>query len=163
MRNPVAVAEPARGIKVRIELFISFSFSKQLQILRHFLNNLVVCFWFLGEMSEHHRLGEGMRWIIVGRLEAGQFQAKVSRELNITRSVITHLWSQFKTSGTVCKRQAQDCPRATPANEDRYLFLSAASEDGYSQSVAYGFRGCYRTSISSNTVFRRLHERELYA
>ncbi|GIY66256.1 hypothetical protein CDAR_549521 [Caerostris darwini] len=46
-----------------------------------------------GEMSEHHRLDEGMRWRIVGRLEAGRSQAQVARELDITPSVISNLWS----------------------------------------------------------------------
>ncbi|GIY91676.1 methyl farnesoate epoxidase [Caerostris extrusa] len=61
LRILVGVAKPAGDIKVRIELFISFHCSTQLQILVRFLNNLVVSCWFLGEMSEHHRLGEGMR------------------------------------------------------------------------------------------------------
>ncbi|GIY15590.1 hypothetical protein CEXT_602821 [Caerostris extrusa] len=61
LRILVGVAKPAGDIKVRIELFISFHSSIQLQILVHFLNNLVVSCWFLGEMSEHHRLDEGMR------------------------------------------------------------------------------------------------------
>ena len=47
--------------------------------------------WFLGEMREHHHLDEGMRWRIVGRLEAGQSHAQVARELNITPSVISNL------------------------------------------------------------------------
>ena len=48
-----------------------------------------------------------MRWRIVGRLEAGQSQAQVAREMDITPSVISNLWSQLKTSGTVCKRPGQ--------------------------------------------------------
>ena len=67
----------------------------------HFWNNLVVSCWFLDEMSEHHHLDESMRRRIVGRLDAGQSQAQVARELDITPSAISNLWSQFKTSGTV--------------------------------------------------------------
>ena len=93
LRILVGVAKPAEGIKVHNELFISFPSSTQLQILVHFLNKLVVSCWFLGEMSEHHRLDEGMRWRIVGRLVAGQSQAQFARELNITPSVIFNLWS----------------------------------------------------------------------
>ena len=74
-------------------------------------------------MSEHHPLDEGMRWRIVGRLEVGQSQALVARELDLIPSVISNLFSQFKTSGTECRRPRQGCPRATTANEDRYLFL----------------------------------------
>ena len=42
LRILVGVTKPAGGIKVCIELFISFQ-SSQLQILVHFLNNLVEC------------------------------------------------------------------------------------------------------------------------
>ncbi len=42
-------------------------------------------------MSEHHRLEEGMRWRIVGRLEAGQSQVQVARELSVTPSVVSNL------------------------------------------------------------------------
>ena len=93
LRILVGVAKPAGGIKVRIKLFISFRSLTQLQILVNFLNNLVVSCLFLGEMSEHPRLDEGMRWRIADRLEAGQSQAQVARKLNITPSVIPILWS----------------------------------------------------------------------
>ena len=111
-------AKPAGGTKVRIELFISFPSSTQLQILVHFLNNLVVSCWFLGEMNEPHRLDEGIRWRIVGRFETGQSQAQDARELDIIPSLIFNLWSQFKISGTVCRRVGKGRLRATTANED---------------------------------------------
>ena len=44
--------------------------------------------------------------------------------MDIAPSVISSLWSQFKTSGIVRRRPGQGCPRATTANKDRYLFLS---------------------------------------
>ena len=76
-------------------------------------------------MNEHHRLDEGMRKRIVSRLEAGQSQDQVARELDITSSVISNKCNQFKTSGTVCRQLRQGRPRALTVNEDRYLFLSA--------------------------------------
>ncbi len=42
-------------------------------------------------MSEHRRLEEGMRWKIVGGIEAGQSQAQVARELKVTPSVVSNL------------------------------------------------------------------------
>ena len=63
----VGIAKPAGCVKARIKLFILFPYSTHLLV-----NNLVVSCWFLGEMSEHHRLDEGMRWRIVSRFEAGQ-------------------------------------------------------------------------------------------
>ena len=117
LRILVGIVKSAGSIKVRIELFISFSSSTLLKILVHFLNNLIVSCWFLGEMSEHHHFDEDMRWRIVGRLEAGQSQAQVAKELDITPSVISNLWSYFKTSGKVCRRPGQGRPRTTTANE----------------------------------------------
>ncbi|GIX66664.1 hypothetical protein CEXT_639781 [Caerostris extrusa] len=73
LRILVGVAKPAGGIKVRIELFISFHSSTQLQILVHFLNNLVVSCWFLGEMSEHHRLDEGMSALMLSTYQSNTF------------------------------------------------------------------------------------------
>ncbi|KFM71243.1 hypothetical protein X975_24107, partial [Stegodyphus mimosarum] len=55
-------------------------------------------------MSTHHHLDEGMRWRIVGKLEAGQYQAQVARELDVTLSVISNLWDQFQNSGSVSRR-----------------------------------------------------------
>ncbi|XP_071041819.1 uncharacterized protein [Parasteatoda tepidariorum] len=115
-------------------------------------------------MSEHHRLDEGMRWRIVDRLEEGQSQAQIARELDITPNVISNLWSQFKTSRTVCRRPGQGHPRATTANEDRYLFLSAKRQrTATATQLSRGLAAAIGTSISSKTVSRRLHERGLYA
>ncbi len=75
-------------------------------------------------MSEHHRLEKDMRWRIVGRLETGQSQAQVARELSVTPSVVSNLLSQFQNSGTVSRRPGQGRPRATTPNEDHYLALT---------------------------------------
>ncbi|GBM21753.1 hypothetical protein AVEN_118280-1 [Araneus ventricosus] len=40
-------------------------------------------------MSNHQRLDDGMRWRIVGRLEAGQSQVQICREFNLTPSVVS--------------------------------------------------------------------------
>ena len=86
------------------------------------MNNLVFSCYFLGEMSEHSRLDESMRWRIMGRLEAGQSEAQVARELEITPRVISNLCSQFKTSGTVCKQPRQGRSNKYDANEGPYFF-----------------------------------------
>ncbi|GFX70190.1 transposable element Tcb2 transposase [Trichonephila clavipes] len=45
-------------------------------------------------MSNHHSLAHGMRWRIVGRLEAGLCQVRIYRELNLTPSVMRDLRKQ---------------------------------------------------------------------
>lgn len=76
-------------------------------------------------MSEHHRLDDGLRWRTVGRIEAGQSQAQVARELGVTPSIVSTLWSQFQNSGTGSRRPGQGRPRATTPRENQYLLLTA--------------------------------------
>ncbi|GFV52109.1 hypothetical protein TNCV_1093261 [Trichonephila clavipes] len=45
-------------------------------------------------------LDDSLRWRAVGRLEAGQSQAKEARWLQ----VVSRLWNQFQTSGTVTRK-----------------------------------------------------------
>ena len=100
----------------------------------------------------------------MSRFEAGQSQTQVARELDLTPSAISNLWSQFKTSWTVCRRPGQDHPRATMTNEDRYLFLSAKCQRvATATHLSRDLTAATGTSISSKTVSRRLHERGLYA
>ena len=96
--------------------------------------------------------------------EAGQSQTQVARELDITPSVISNLGSQFKTSGTVCKQPEQGRPSATTANEDPYLLLSTKRQrSSTATQLSRDLADATRTPISSKTVSRRLHERELCA
>lgn len=115
-------------------------------------------------MSSHHRLDDSMRWRAVGRLEAGQSQAEVARWLQVAPKVVSRLWNQFPTSGTVTRKPGQGRPRATTPAQDRYLALSArrhrqttATELSRDLAAASGKR------ISRQTVYRRLAERALYA
>ena len=115
-------------------------------------------------MSAHHRVDEGMRWRIAGRLEAGQSQAQVAKELDVTPSVISNLWKQFKNSGTVARKPGQGRPRAKTANDDRYLVLSAKHQRmSTATQLSRDLAAATGTSVSRKTVARRLHERGLYA
>ncbi|GBN43219.1 Transposable element Tcb2 transposase [Araneus ventricosus] len=76
-------------------------------------------------MSNYQRLDHGMRWRIVGRLEAGQSQVQICREFNLTPSVVCNLWKQFQDTGSIERKPGQGHPRATTATEDRYLSIIA--------------------------------------
>ncbi|GBL95208.1 hypothetical protein AVEN_253535-1 [Araneus ventricosus] len=76
-------------------------------------------------MSNHQRLDDGMRWRIVGRLEAGQSQVRICREFNLTPSITCNLWKQFQDTGSIKKKPWQGRPRATTATEDRHLSIIA--------------------------------------
>ncbi|GBM70273.1 hypothetical protein AVEN_63920-1 [Araneus ventricosus] len=81
-------------------------------------------------MSNHQQLDDGMRWRIVGRLEAGQSQVQICREFNLTPSVVCNLWKQFQDTGSNERKPGQGCPRTTMATEDRYLSIIARRNRG---------------------------------
>ncbi|GBN94518.1 hypothetical protein AVEN_228320-1 [Araneus ventricosus] len=85
-------------------------------------------------MSNHQRLDDGMRWRIVGRLEAGQSQVQICREFNLTPSVVCNLWKQFQDTGSIERKPGQGRPSATTATEDRYLSIIERRNRGATSS-----------------------------
>ena len=78
--------------------------------------------------------------------------------------MISYLWKQFQNSGTVSRRSGQGRPRATTANEDRYLVLSAKRQrTSTATQLSRDLAAATGTSVSRKTVARRLHETGLYA
>ncbi|GBM65389.1 hypothetical protein AVEN_79642-1 [Araneus ventricosus] len=76
-------------------------------------------------MSNYQRLDNGMKWRIVGRLEAGQSQVQICRAFNLTPSVVCNLWKQFQDTGSIERKPGQGRPRATTATEDSYFSIIA--------------------------------------
>ncbi|KAF8781683.1 hypothetical protein HNY73_012057 [Argiope bruennichi] len=76
-------------------------------------------------MGSHNRLDDSLRWRAVGRLETGQSQAEVTRRLQVAPKVVSRLWNQFQTNGTVTRKAGQGYHRATTPAQDRYLALRA--------------------------------------
>ncbi|GBN12829.1 Transposable element Tcb2 transposase [Araneus ventricosus] len=115
-------------------------------------------------MSNHQRLDDGMRWGIVGRLEAGQSLLQICREFNLTPSIVCNLWKQFQDTGSIEIKPGQGRPRATTATEDRYLSIIARRNRGETASQfscdLYATTG---TRVSRVTVSKRLHETGLFA
>ncbi|GBM53286.1 hypothetical protein AVEN_52311-1 [Araneus ventricosus] len=85
-------------------------------------------------MSNHQRLDDGMRWRIVGKLEAGQSQVQICREFNLTPSVVCNLWKQFQDTGSIERKPGQGRPRATMVTENRYLSVIARRNRGATAS-----------------------------
>lgn len=116
------------------------------------------------KMSHHQRLGDGMRWRIVGRLEAGQSQSQICREFNLTPSVVCNLWKQFQDTGSVERKPGQGRPRATTAREDRQLSLLARRNRGATASqLSRDLYAATGKRVSRVTVSKRLNERGLFA
>lgn len=59
--------------------------------------------------SSHECMDDGMRWRILGKLEAGQSQVQMATELNVTPSVICSLWKLFEDTGSVLGGPGQCC------------------------------------------------------
>ncbi|GBM99424.1 hypothetical protein AVEN_220305-1 [Araneus ventricosus] len=85
-------------------------------------------------MSNHQRLDDGMRWRIVGRVEAGQSQVHICREFNLMPSVVCNLRKQFQNTGSIERKPGQGRPRATTATEDLYLSIIARRKRGATAS-----------------------------
>ncbi|GBL75556.1 hypothetical protein AVEN_154895-1 [Araneus ventricosus] len=115
-------------------------------------------------MSNHQRLDDGMRWRIVGRLEAGQSQVQICREFNLAPSVVFNLWKQFQDTGSIERKPGQGHPRATTATEDRYLSNIARRNRGATASQLYhDLYTATGTRVSRVTVSKRLHKTGLLA
>ncbi|GFX58874.1 HTH_Tnp_Tc3_2 domain-containing protein [Trichonephila clavipes] len=93
-------------------------------------------------------------------------QLEVSEELGIAQSIISRLWQRFQDDGNVSRCYSTGRPRVTTPNEDRYIYLavtakrnrrSTASDLSRQLSSATG------TTVSSQTVYRRLGHIGLYA
>ncbi|GFV31923.1 transposable element Tcb2 transposase [Trichonephila clavipes] len=114
-------------------------------------------------MAQRKHLDDFLRSRIIGRLECGRTQLKVSEELVIAQSVISRLWQRFQVDGNDVTAQVTEQQVTTP-NEDRYLAVtgkrnrqSTASDLSHQLSSATG------TTVSRQTAYRRLGHIGLYA
>ena len=100
----------------------------------------------------------------MGRLDGGQSQIQICRELHAATSVVSILWKQFQDTGTIERKPGQGSPRATKALEDRYLSITARrNRHATSSQLARDFYAATGTRVSRVTVSRRLNERGLFA
>ncbi|KFM62692.1 Transposable element Tc1 transposase, partial [Stegodyphus mimosarum] len=120
----------------------------------------------------HHRspagaideLPEVINRRIIGRLECGRTQLEVSDELGIAQSVISRLWQHFQDDGNVRRRYSTGRPRVTMPNEDRYLAVTAKrNRRSTASDLSRQLSSATGTTISKQTVYRRLEQIGLYA
>ncbi|GFU55537.1 transposable element Tcb1 transposase [Trichonephila clavipes] len=115
-------------------------------------------------MAQRKHLDDFLHGRIIGRLECGRTQLEVSDELGIAWSVISRLWQRFQDDSNASRCYSTGRSQVTTPNEDRYLAvtskrnrLSTASALSRQLSSATG------TTVSSQTVYRRLGHIGLYA
>ncbi|GFW47245.1 transposable element Tcb1 transposase [Trichonephila clavipes] len=70
-------------------------------------------------MTKREHLDDFLRVRIIGRLECGRTQLKISEELGKVQSVISRLWQRFQDDGNVSRCYGTVLPRVTTPNEDR--------------------------------------------
>ncbi|GFV04890.1 HTH_Tnp_Tc3_2 domain-containing protein [Trichonephila clavipes] len=87
-------------------------------------------------MTQRKHLDEFLRGRIIGRLECGRTQVEVSEELGIAQSVISRLWQRFQDDG---------------------------NKQGTASDLSRQFSSATGTTVSRQTVYRRLGHIGLYA
>ncbi|GFX99158.1 uncharacterized protein TNCV_2493391 [Trichonephila clavipes] len=77
----------------------------------------------LDQLTQRTHLNDFLRGIVIGRLECGHTQLKVSEELGIAPNVISRLWQRFHDDGTVIRRYRIGPSQViTLSNEYRYIW-----------------------------------------
>ncbi|GFV31040.1 uncharacterized protein TNCV_4654371 [Trichonephila clavipes] len=79
-------------------------------------------------MSSRHHIDDFMRGRIIGKIEEGRKITHAAREFDIAHSVVSRLWKSFKTTGMCSRRHGEVVFRSTMPAEDRYIVLSAKTE-----------------------------------
>ncbi|GFX96414.1 transposable element Tcb1 transposase [Trichonephila clavipes] len=114
--------------------------------------------------SVRRHLDAFTRGRIIGKLDEGHSVTSVAVEFGIAHSIVSPLWRQFQTTGTVIRGFSSGRPRGTTPADDRYIVLQArrnrrqtAGEIAIITTQATG------RPISRFTVARRLHGGGLFA
>ncbi|GFU19036.1 transposable element Tcb2 transposase [Trichonephila clavipes] len=58
-------------------------------------------------------------------LEEGRTVTSVAAEFGINKSVVSHAWKAFQTTGTAVRKVGGGRPRTTTAEDGRYIILQA--------------------------------------
>ncbi|GFV35491.1 HTH_Tnp_Tc3_2 domain-containing protein [Trichonephila clavipes] len=112
-------------------------------------------------MAQRKHLDDFLRGRIIGRLECGRTQLKVSEELGITQSVISRLWQRFQDDGNVSRCYSTDRPRVTTPNEDQYIYIYLAvtakrNRRRTASDLSRQLSSATGTTVSRQTVYRHL-------
>ncbi|GFV49512.1 transposable element Tcb2 transposase [Trichonephila clavipes] len=115
-------------------------------------------------MARRNHLDDFTRGRMIGKLEEGRTVTIVAAEFGINKSVVSHAWKAFQTTGTAVRKVGGDRPRMTTAGDDRYIILQAKRGRRQSASViAQQLSTATGRQVSRFTVARRLHKGGLFA
>ncbi|GFY24745.1 transposable element Tcb1 transposase [Trichonephila clavipes] len=89
---------------------------------------------------------------------------KYPRNLEPPKSVISRLWQRFQDDGNVSRCYSTGLPRVTTPNEDRYsAFTAKSNRRSTASDLSRQLSSATRTTVSRQTVYRRLRHIGLYA
>ncbi|GFW85810.1 transposable element Tcb2 transposase [Trichonephila clavipes] len=95
---------------------------------------------------------------IIGKLEEGRSGTSVAAEFGITHSIVSRLWRQIQTTGTVIRGFSSGRPRGTTPANDRYIVLQARRKwRKTAEEIARHTTQATGRPLSRFTVARRLH------
>ncbi|GFT01021.1 transposable element Tcb2 transposase [Trichonephila clavipes] len=114
--------------------------------------------------SVRRHLDAFTRGRIIGKLEEGRSVTSVAAEFGIAHSIVSRLWRQFQTTGTVIRGFSSGRPRGTTPADDRYIVLQARRNRRQTAGeIARHTTPATGQPISLFTVARRLHGGGLFA
>ena len=108
------------------------------------------------------RLTQIQRENVIGRMQAGQRQSEIARQMHVSQSTISRLWARFQNTGSTADAARTGRPRVTTPALDRYIRQSHLRNRFLSASTtARTLPGMRR--IWCQTVRNRLHDAGLTA
>ncbi|GFW02791.1 transposable element Tcb2 transposase [Trichonephila clavipes] len=86
-------------------------------------------------MARTNHLDDFTRRRVIGKLEEGRTVTSVTAVFGINKSVVSHAWKAFQTTGTAVRKVGGGRPRTTTAVDDRYIILQAKRGRRQSASI----------------------------
>ncbi|GFW85830.1 transposable element Tcb2 transposase [Trichonephila clavipes] len=102
-------------------------------------------------MARRNHLDDFTRGRMIGKLEEGRTVTSVAAEFGINKSVVSHAWKAFQTTGTAVRKVGGGRPRTTTAGDDQYIILQA--KRGRRQSASIIAQQLYSNVATSVAVY----------
>ncbi|GFU54767.1 transposable element Tc1 transposase [Trichonephila clavipes] len=114
-------------------------------------------------MARRSDLDDFTRGRMIGKLEEERTVASVAAEFGINKSVVSHAWKEFQTTGTAVRRIGGGHPRMTTAGDDRHIILQVKRGPRQSANViAQQLSTATGRQVLRITVARSLHKGGLF-